>query len=132
MSDAYLRNRQFYEDISGSTVLTTASTATALAQVTARSQDHAIFMQKVHIRVTTGNSGKTWTLLDTAGTPRPVTGAVPCDAVGSFEIDFGADGYQLTAGKNLALTISAAGAAGVVSWEGYTKPVTSFSLFVSK
>lgn len=131
MSDAYQRYREWHEDISGTLALTTAGTTATL--VTAKSQDHAIFLQKLHVRVTTLSGGKTWTIADSASTPIPATGALPMDAApASFDLDFGAEGLQLTAGKNLVTTISAAGAAGVITWEGYMRPVSSFSLFVAR
>lgn len=131
MSEPYKRYREWHEDISGSLNVSTAGVTSTL--VTAKSQDHCIFIQKVHTRVTTLSAGKSWKLEDSNGTPKPVSGAMPTDAApATFDLDFGAVGLPLTAGKNFVNTISAAGAAGTITWEGYMRPVSSFSLFVSK
>lgn len=118
MSDAYSRLREFYQDISGSVVLTTAAVTQDLI---ADKASETIFLQKVHAHVTTG-SAKTWDIKDKNGTPVEIAGPFDTTTDGShFDQDFGARGIPLTEGKGLQAVISAAGAAGIITWEGYRK-----------
>lgn len=118
MSDAYLRQREFYQDISGSLIV---STAAVTQDLIADKASETIFLQKAHVHIT-GASAKTWDLKDKAGTPIELAG--PFDGTNDgvhYDQDFGARGVPLTEGKGLQLVISAAGAAGIVTWEGYRK-----------
>jgi hypothetical protein len=117
MSDPYRRRTSFYQDISGAFNVGTATTTTTL--VTARNANYTIWIQKLHIEVTT-SAVQTWTFADSAGTPVNIVPAVSTSSIAHFDFDFGPEGVPLTLGKNFVLTISAAGAAGWVSWEGYS------------
>lgn len=75
--------------------------------------------QRLTILVLTGSAGKTWTFGDSSGTVA-LTQAVDMSTAGVlFVFDFGPKGRALTVGDALKLTISAAGAAADVQFEGY-------------
>jgi hypothetical protein len=116
--DAYGKNRAVYSDISGSVALTAASTSQNLTAVAKTNE--TIFIQKFHIEVTTGVASKTWTIDDT-GTPFVLSGPYDVSAVTHFDRDYGPQGVPLTVAKELHVTISAAGSAGTITWEGYRK-----------
>lgn len=120
MSEPYRRLTSFYQNISGTLNVAAATTTTTL--VTGRTDlNETIFLQKVHVEITTGSSGKTWTFQDSNGTPVVLVPSIATDSVAHFDFDFGPNGIPCTQGKNLVLSISAAGAVGWVSWEGYQK-----------
>ena len=108
--------RRFYQDVSGN--LDAGPVDATL--VTARNSSHSLFLQKAHIQITGASAGKTWQLKDSAGVE--LTGPFATDTDGAhFDMDFGPKGIQLTQGSNLLFDVSAAGATGWVSWEGYQK-----------
>jgi hypothetical protein len=116
------------------------ATATILAAtddttlVTAKSANHTIYVQKIHI---TTYSAKTWNFEDSNGTPKDIAHvSIPAAAVAlpsesnAIVHDFGPEGIALTEGKNLVLDVSAAGAAGIVTVEAYEK-LTAASNYLS-
>ena len=111
--------RKHYQKISGNLIVaTTTDDTTIVAAVT----NHTIYLQKVYVSITGASAGKTWTLDDNAGTPRQLAGPWPTDTDGShFEADYGSEGVPCTQGQALLFNVSATGAAGVVTWEGYIK-----------
>lgn len=117
-ADSYRRQVSYYQDISGSLTVTTAATSSTL--VTARNTSQTIFIQKIHVEVTT-SAAQTWSFTDSAGTPVNIVPSVSTAAIAHFDFDFGPLGVPCTAGKNFLLTISSAGAAGQITWEGYQK-----------
>lgn len=118
MSNPYRRYTSFYQDISNSQAVAAGTGDTTL--VTAKA-NHTIHIQKVHIEITTGSAGKTWTFEDSAATPVVIVSAVDAASVAHFDFDFGPKGVPLTEAKNFVLNVSAAGAVGWVTWEGYQK-----------
>ena len=118
MSEPYRRKVTFYQNISGALNVAAATTTTTL--VTGKTSD-TIFIQKLHFEITTGSAAKTWTIQDSNGTPVVIVPSVDASAVAHFDFDFGPEGVPLTEAKNLVLSISAAGAVGWVTWEGYSK-----------
>lgn len=118
MSDPYRRATSFYQDISGNQFVTTAGTTATL--VTVKNASYTLYIQKIHIEVTT-SAAQTWSFQDSAGSPIPVVPSVSTASIAHFDFDFGPLGVPLTVAKNFVLSISAAGAAGWVSWEGYQK-----------
>lgn len=112
--------RSFYQDVSNSLNITTATGNTTL--VTVRNTAHTIFLQKVHVQITGASAGKTWQLTDSASTPVQLTGPFSADTDGShFDMDFGPKGVPLTQGTNLLLDMSGTGAAGKVTWGAYSR-----------
>lgn len=125
--NSYTKLRACYQDISDQAVVN--ATGTSVTLQTSRSANFAFFLQRYHVQVSTGATGKTWSIEDSNSTPRMASGLLPVDTAPlSYERDFGPLGLQLTAGKNLVLTISAAGAGGVVTYEGYQKQVANTSI----
>lgn len=122
MADAYKAIRNVYPDISSNISITTATDDTTLVTV---KTNYTIFLQRVHVQVTGASAGKTWQIVDSAGTPIQLAGPFATDTDGSHtDVDFGPQGIPLTAAKNLVLDVSATGAAGWISWEGYQKLTT--------
>lgn len=112
--------RSFYQDVSDSLNVTTATDDATL--VTVRNASHTIFLQKCHVQVTGPSAGVSWQLRDSASTPVQLTGPFAVDTDGShFDMDFGPEGVPLTEGTNLVLDVSATGAAGKVTWEAYSR-----------
>lgn len=118
MPEPYQRQREVNQNVSGNLRVAAATTTTTLATNTDTLQQ--IFLQKLHIEITTG-AAQTWTFRDTAGTPIELVPAISVASIAHFDFDFGPYGVPLTLGKNLELLISAAGAVGWVSWEAYQK-----------
>lgn len=119
MSEPYRRLRTFYQDVSGTLNVVAATDDTTL--VTVKSINNTLYLQKLHIEVTTGSPAITWTFKDSTGTPVNLVPAIDGSAIAHFDFDFGPNGIPLTVGKNFLLDVSAAGAVGWVSWEMYEK-----------
>jgi len=112
--------RNFYGDLGGSQAVAVGTGDTTLATC---KTNHTVFVQRLHLQVTTGSSGKTWSIEDSNGVS--ITGPIPCDtAPMSIELDYGPIGIALSAGYNLVLNVSAAGAIGLVTWDAYQKLTT--------
>src|SRR5215831_19434883 len=111
MSDAFLRNREFYGTISGYyRVLTTDNNIIVLVAAIPK---HTLFIQKIHVEVTTLFASELWSFQDGAGTPLPLVPSVSAAAIAHFDFDFGADGVPCTESTSFNLSISGAvGAAG--------------------
>lgn len=114
-----------YTSRSGQLNVLAATDTTTL--VTVRSASHQLFVQRIIVDITT-YSAKTWTFNDSTGTPVPIKFiSIPAAAVAlpsesnDMVADFGPEGIALSVGKNLVLTMSGAGAAGVVKFEVYEK-----------
>ena len=118
MSEPYHRERTFYQDVSGTLSVVAGTGDTTL--VTAKTND-TLYLQKLHIEITAGSGGKTWTFKDSANTPVLLVPSIDAGSVAHFDIDFGPEGIPCTESKNFLLDVSAAGAAGWISWEMYAK-----------
>mgnify|MGYP001348774668 CR=1 FL=1 len=118
MSEPYNRKRTFYQDVSGSRNILAADTTLTLQ---ASKTSDTIFLQKLHIEITTLSAAKTWTFQDSAASPILLVPVIATDAIAHFDFDFGPNGIPLTVAKDLVLSISAAGAGGWVTWEAYLK-----------
>jgi hypothetical protein len=100
--------------------LSTAAVTQDLVVVsTEMSLQHTIRIQRIRITIITG-AAQTWTVKDKNGTPVVLSPAMATDVAGStFTFDYGAQGLAATINKSVELTISAAGAAGIVQIEGF-------------
>ena len=112
-----------YQDVSGSN-----SDVGTLNQilVTPRKAGYSLFLQRVHVHITSGAAGVTWKVEDTLGDD--LTG--PFDAFPSgiaHTRDFGPAGVQLSDNGRLQLTVSAAGATGAITWEVYQKQTATLA-----
>lgn len=116
-AEGYLQRRRWNQDISGN-LRTTAGTTTTTLVTNARPLVDTIYIQRLHIEITTG-AAQTWSFQDS--TPLDLVPALSVAAIAHFDFDFGPDGMPLAQGKNFVLTISAAGAVGNATWEGYQK-----------
>lgn len=120
MSDAYLRNREFFGNLSGSRRV--LATDTGILQLIAAIPKNSIFVQKMHVEVTTLTASELWTFQDGAATPVPIVPSVSAAAIAHFDFDMGPDGVPCTEGTAFNLNVSGAtGAVGWVSWEGFKK-----------
>lgn len=118
MSDPYRRLTTFYQDVSGNLSVVAATDDTTLVTL---KTNHTIFLQKLHIEVTAGSGGVTWTFKDSAGTPVNLVPSISAAAIAHFDFDFGPIGIPCTEEKSFLLDVSAAGAVGWVTWEAYSK-----------
>lgn len=119
MHGYYDRQREFFGTISGNRHIAAADTG-VIALVAAIAK-HTFYIQMIHVEVTTLTASELWTVQDGAGTPVPIV-AVSAAAVGTFTIDFGAQGVPCTEGTAFNLNITGAtGAIGWLTWEGYKK-----------
>lgn len=127
----YARKRIQFKDVSGDLTVASATDDTTL--VTVRNAVHQVFIQKIHVQITTASSGKTWAFKDSAGTPVIVSGLLATDvAPATYDIDFGPVGVALTVGKNFLFDVSATGAVGRISWEAYERlPANSATAIAS-
>lgn len=81
----------------------------------------ALRVQWLKVLVITGSGGKTWTFAGSTGAP-VLTNALDMSTAGVVhEFDYGPEGVLLGANESLRVTISAAGAAAIVTAEGYAE-----------
>lgn len=125
MAGDYEKYRRHYERIDADLVVAAGDAGPSTLKAV-RNANYTIFVQKIKVSVTTF-SAKTWTFKDSAGTPVPgavISTTAPeatVPGIQDYEFDFGAAGYPLTQGKDLAVAYSAAGAAGIVHVEAYQR-----------
>lgn len=120
MSDAFLRNREFYGSVSGSRRVLAADNG--ISALVAAIPKHTLFIQRIHVEVTTLTASELWTFQDGAATPIPIVPSVSAAAIAHFDFDFGPDGAPCTEGTAFNLNITGAtGAIGWITWEGYKK-----------
>jgi hypothetical protein len=118
MTDPYLHNREFFGAVSGN--YRVAATDTGLIALVASIPAHTLFIQRLHIEVTTITGAELWTFQDGAGIP--LVPSVSAAAIAHFDFDFGPDGVPCTEATALVLSISGAtGAIGWITWEGFKK-----------
>lgn len=118
MSEAYRRQQTFYQNVSGTLNVLSSTDDTTLV---ADKANDSIYLQKLHVEITAGSGGKTWTFKDNAASPILLVPSVDASAIAHFDFDFGPEGIPLTEGKGFLLDVSAAGAGGWISWEAYRK-----------
>ena len=86
----------------------------------ARNASYTIYIQAIHVYITT-DAAQSWSFEDDATTPLQIFRVPTSPGVGNHSIDFGPEGIPLTEGKDFELDVSAAGLAGNIRWEGYSK-----------
>ncbi len=117
MSDTpYKRKRDFYGTVSGNTRV--VASATGVIVLVPAIPGHTIYVQQLHVEVTTPIASATWVFQDGAGIAiRP---AVSAAAIAHFDFDFGPDGVPCSEATAFVLNIPGPiGAVGWVSWEAY-------------
>lgn len=116
----YLWHQRIHQRVGGTiTVNTTGSSGTNVISGGTGTASGAIFVQKLSVIPTTGATGVTWNFNDSSGSTS-ISGLLPMDvAPNPYQMDFGPRGVQLQTGASLQLVLSATGAAGVITWEGY-------------
>ena len=125
MSAAYEKYRKTYTN--KVTQLAVNATGGDQTVVSVKSANHDLRPQKIRVYPTT-YAAVTWTFKETDSTGAAIghisipTGAVQTAGPAYFELDFGPEGFEMTAGKNLWLDVSATGAAAQITVEAYEKP----------
>lgn len=118
MTDPYLRNREFYGSVSGN--YRTLTTDTGIVPLVPAIPKHTIFVQKIHVEITTLTGSEVWSYQDGAGIP--IVPGVSAAAIAHMDFDFGPDGVPCTEGTPFNLNITGAvGASGWTTWEGFKK-----------
>lgn len=97
-----------------------ATDSGAITLVTAVNARHTIFVTKIVVTTTT-DAAQSLAFADSASSPVPIITQKVSPGLGANVWDFTEDGIPLTEGKNLTLTPSAAGLAGIIHVEGYQK-----------
>ncbi len=124
MSDGYLFNRKHYGDWGGSIeVLSLSSGTIPMVKCSFKAQNQ-IWIQRIHIHISTALAGVTWTVQDSTGVTvlGPISAAVaPTQDPIAAEYDFGPKGLAITPGADLQLVLSAPGASGDVTWDAYQR-----------
>src|SRR5690349_7678949 len=93
-----------------------------VTMITAKDSNHTIYVQKVHLTLTTADGTHTWTVEDSNNTPKILNATDAAASSGSEYIwDFGPRGVALTQGKNLQMVLSGAGNVGTWEVEAYQK-----------
>jgi hypothetical protein len=118
-------SREFYQQTYGkltyNRALVVGESTTLDSVIAVRNANYTIYVQSIVFACSNGGA-HVLTFQDDAGTPI-VIAATPDTAVAgeSYIYDFGPEGFPLTQGKNLDVTISSAGIAGGLHIEAYQK-----------
>lgn len=151
MSDGYRKQRNIFGNYGGSlqvttltgsaTLVTPKPASTPLSPKDASDGGYTIWVQRIHIHISTPLAGATWSVQDSNGVS--LTGAVSTaqttTTVGQLqgipsqdpiqaEYDFGPEGVALSG--SLQFVASSPGASGLVTWDAYQK-ITSTKPFGS-
>lgn len=111
--------RRTHTDVSTSGIIA-AATGGATDVPAVPSTKHTLFLQKITVNIKT-SAAQTISFQDDAGTPVVALFIEASAAAGVIrEVDFGAEGFALTEGKNLDIS-GVAGPAYSYSVEGYAK-----------
>src|SRR5882672_6727696 len=120
MTDPYLHNREFFGTVSSNYRILNSDTG--LIPLVPLIPLQTIFIQKIHVEVTTLAASELWTFQDGAGVPIPIVPSVSAAAVAHFDFDFGPDGVPCTEATAFVLNITGAvGAVGWITWEAFKK-----------
>lgn len=130
--DGYSRFTRKYRSVSGSLIINNTPTPTTL--VAAKNPYYTIYVQYVNVHVNaTGFDGSFWSLRDSVGnllTDPLQTDHSPQTPGGpyNYTLDFGPDGFPLTAGADFVFDGTMSGATGSLTWQAYMKPNTTLAL----
>ncbi len=107
------------QDISGSLIV--AATDDDQTLVTVRNANSTIYIQHIIVYITT-NAAQSWSFEDSNSSARKIAKVTTSPGVDTrWDFWLGDAGIPLTEGKNFLLNMSAAGLAGNVEWEGYSR-----------
>ncbi len=110
------RNRDRFGKVSGAYRVLAGDTG--LISLVPAPSVSTIFVQTLHIEITTGSVGELWTLQDGAGIA--IVPNMAAGAVAHFDFTFGPDGVPCAEATALVLNITGAvGAIGWIVWEAY-------------
>lgn len=113
----FLRN--YHKDVSADLTFATSYTGSD-PLIACPSAKHQIFVQKIHVSVTTSAS-QTLTFQDNASTPIVLCVVPSAPGVGVRTFDFEDEGIPLTLGKDLDVAVSGAGLGGILRVDAYAK-----------
>jgi hypothetical protein len=118
MNEPYAYHREAYGSVSGTYRVQAADTG--LITLVPLILLQTIFLQKLHIQVTTLTAAELWTIQD--GAAVLLVPNVSAAAVAHFDFDFGPQGSPCTEAQSLVLNVTGAtGAVGTITWEAYKK-----------
>lgn len=121
MAGDYLFYKSQHHAIDQDAVVAAGATGT----VTVKNANYRIWVQTISIAITTHATGKKITIQDTAGTPIVLDVCNDLTAAAGvpdrYVVDFGAEGFALTLGKNLSLISDASGPAFTYHVDGYQR-----------
>ena len=118
MAGDYRKYRSENSDVSTTARINTTGSSGGLVLASGVASG-CIFVQRATIEPTT-TGAVNWSLTDTSSGTPAITPLVSMTGSG-FSIDYGSRGVQLNTGASLQVTLSATGAAGVVTTEAYWK-----------
>jgi hypothetical protein len=114
----YRKYRQENSDVSATARINTTGASGGLVLASGVASG-CIFIQRVTVvPITTG--AVNWSLTDSSSGTPAITPLISMTGSG-YNQDYGSRGVQLNTGANFQATISATGAAGVITFEGYWK-----------
>lgn len=137
MSDGYRKQRTIFGNYGGSLLVTPfvgSKTLVPLRGADKLGGAYQIYVQRVHVHVSTPQAGVTWNVQDSNG--NSLTGAistaqttttvgdlqgVPTQDPIAAEFDFGPEGIALSPGSTLNFVASGTGASGVITWDAYQR-----------
>lgn len=111
--------RAVHRDISGNLLVAAATDDATL--VTCRNANSTIYIQRIAFYVTT-DAAQSMVFEDSNASAKKIAEipSSPGDE-SPWIFDFGDNGVPLTEGKNFVMNVSAAGLAGHLEWDGYTR-----------
>ena len=118
MAGDYRKYRSENTDVSTTARINTTGSSGGLVLASGVASG-SIFLQRATI-VPTTTGAVSWSLTDSSSGTPALTPLISMTGSG-YSIDYGSRGVQLNTGASLQVTLSATGAAGVVSVEGYWK-----------
>lgn len=117
--------RRWNQDISGHLTVAAADTSSTLATI--RNANSTFYIQRIVVYITT-DAAQSWSFEDSNGSAKKVAKVTTSPGADTrWEFQFGERGLPLTEGKNFVLTMSAAGLAGTIEWEGYSRLTTAMA-----
>lgn len=114
----YRKYRQENSDVSTTARINTTGSSGGLVLASGVASG-SIFVQRATIIPTT-TGAVNWSLTDTSSGTPAITPLISMTGSG-YSVDYGSRGVQLNTGASLQVTLSATGAAGVVTTEAYWK-----------
>lgn len=132
--DRYQQKLSRYENVTASTQVAVGDDLSTVARALVAAKDgFTVFIQRIVFSLSTADKTKSFTVIDTSGTPvviAKINGTSdPSDVAstpGERIIDFGPEGYAVVEGKGVSLKNSAAGLVSGVVVQMYRRRTANF------